>query len=484
MKEEMKLKETWKKDFSDYMFLKTNRMFKWENLPETIPEYILERFLQENGKCIFYKYKDDFYIFDFSFSEVPNVYNEPSGIIFTNVALKLTIQEKRNLMNETENGVIILNDTKIKGLKPIFNKYADLLTESEITIKLISQLDRMKTFISASDERTKRESENFLNKIKSGELSVIGDNAIFESVKSFNNGGVNTSVSQYIELMQYLKASCLNEIGINANYNLKRERLNNSEIQLNDFGLLPFCNLMLMQRQKAVEKINEKFNLNIKVSFSDIWEIEKMTLAETLENETNTDNAQELILETENPDSADSGDSNDSGDTVPLNDTENNSDTVPLNDTENNSDTVPLNDTENNSDTVPLNDTKKGGEEDEQRTETNDSEKSGNDEQSENIPESDRLDSENNSEMDSEENKKDEENRNDDIIDSGEKEPDENEPDEKENDEDEKEPEKDSDSDSEEKEPDEVETDSEEKETDSDSGKEPDEEDEEEKENK
>ena len=472
MKEEMKLKETWKKDFSDYMFLKTNRMFKWENLPETIPEYILERFLQENGKCIFYKYKDDFYIFDFSFSEVPNVYNEPSGIIFTNVALKLTIQEKRNLMNETENGVIILNDTKIKGLKPIFNKYADLLTESEITIKLISQLDRMKTFISASDERTKRESENFLNKIKSGELSVIGDNAIFESVKSFNNGGVNTSVSQYIELMQYLKASCLNEIGINANYNLKRERLNNSEIQLNDFGLLPFCNLMLMQRQKAVEKINEKFNLNIKVSFSDIWEIEKMTLAETLENETNTDNAQELILETENPDSADSGDSNDSGDTVPLNDTENNSDTVPLNDTE------------NNSDTVPLNDTKKGGEEDEQRTETNDSEKSGNDEQSENIPESDRLDSENNSEMDSEENKKDEENRNDDIIDSGEKEPDENEPDEKENDEDEKEPEKDSDSDSEEKEPDEVETDSEEKETDSDSGKEPDEEDEEEKENK
>ena len=474
MKEEMKLKETWKKDFSDYMFLKTNRMFKWENLPETIPEYILERFLQENGKCIFYKNKDDFFVFDFSFSEVPNVYNEPSGIIFTNVALKLTIQEKRNLMNETENGVIILNDTKIKGLKPIFNKYADLLTESEITIKLISQLDRMKTFISASDERTKRESENFLNKIKSGELSVIGDNAIFESVKSFNNGGVNTSVSQYIELMQYLKASCLNEIGINANYNLKRERLNNSEIQLNDFGLLPFCNLMLMQRQKAVEKINEKFNLNIKVSFSDIWEIEKMTLAETLENETNTDNAQELILETENPDSADSGDSNDSGDIVPLNDTENNSDTVPLNDTE------------------------KGGEEDEQRTETNDSEKSGNDEQSENIPESDRLDSKNNYEMDSEENKKDEENRNDDIIDSGEKEPDENETDEKEPDEDEKEPEKDSDSDSEEKEPDEVETDSEEKETDSDSGKkpdeeketdsdsgkEPDEEDEEEKENK
>ena len=58
MKEEKKLKETWIRDFCDYMFLKTNRMFKWENLPETIPEYILERFLQEKGKCIFYKYKN------------------------------------------------------------------------------------------------------------------------------------------------------------------------------------------------------------------------------------------------------------------------------------------------------------------------------------------------------------------------------------------------------------------------------------------
>ena len=300
MKEEKKIKENWIRDFCDYMFLKTNRMFKWENLPETIPEHILERFLQENGKCIFYKHKNNFYVFDFSYSEKPDVYNEPSGIIFTNVALALTVQEERNLENVTENGVIILNDTKIKGLYPIFLKYGELLTESEITVKLISQLDRMKTFITASDERTKKESENFLNKIKSGELSVIGDNAIFESVKSFNNGGVNTSMSQYIELMQYLKASCLNEIGINANYNLKRERLNNSEIQLNDFGLLPMCNLMLMQRQKAVEKINKKFNLNIKVSFSDIWEIEKITLAETLENEENTDTAKEVIEETEN----------------------------------------------------------------------------------------------------------------------------------------------------------------------------------------
>ena len=303
MNEEKKLKETWKKDFIDYMFLKTNRMFKWENLPDTIPDYMIEKFLQEFGKCIFYKYEDEFYIFDFSFSNIPNVYNEPSGILFTNVALKLTVNEKRDLKNVTENGVIILNDNKIKGLKPIFDKYADLLTESEITIKLISQLDRMKTFISAGDERTKKDCENFLQKIKNGELSVIGDNTIFESVKSFNNGGVNTSISQYIELIQYLKAQCLNEIGINANYNLKRERLNNSEIQLNDFGLLPFCNLMLLQRQKAVEKINKKFNLDIKVSFSDIWEIEKITLAETLENEKNTDTAKELIEETENTDS-------------------------------------------------------------------------------------------------------------------------------------------------------------------------------------
>lgn len=383
MTEEKKLKETWIRDFCDYMFLKTNRMFKWENLPETIPEYMLERFLQEKGKCIFYKHNNNFYIFDFSFSEKPNVYNEPSGIIFTNVALALTVQEERNLENVTENGVIILNDTKIKGLYPIFLKYGDLLTESEITVKLISQLDRMKTFITASDERTKKESENFLNKIKSGELSVIGDNAIFESVKSFNNGGVNTSISQYIELMQYLKASCLNEIGINANYNLKRERLNNSEIQLNDFGLLPFCNLMLMQRQKAVEKINEKFNLNIKVSFSDIWEIEKITIAETLENEENTDTAKEVIEETENTDLEKNPDSD--------------------------------------SNTVPLNDTVKNEKEEKENgkgTENTDTKQSDNDTKTEKDIESNRQTIENNNDDSEKENEEIEENGNNDIINS------------------------------------------------------------------
>lgn len=288
-------------DFIDFMLLKSNRMFKWENLPDTIPDYVIEKYLQEYGKCIFYKYNGNYYIFDFSFCGLPDVYNKPSEILFTNVALNITIQESKNIENETQNGIIIFNDNKMKSLIPIYKKYGELLAESETSLKIITQLDRMKSFITASDDKTKNDCRNFIQKIVNGELSIIGDNALYESVKMFNSNTSSNSISQYIELIQYLKASCFNEIGINSNYNMKRERINESEIQLNDFGLLPLCNLMLECRQKAVEKINEKFNLNIKVSLNDIWELEKISIAKTLTdiNTEKTDTIKEVQKETE-----------------------------------------------------------------------------------------------------------------------------------------------------------------------------------------
>lgn len=40
-------------------------------------------------------------------------------------------------------------------------------------------------------------------------------------------------ITQLIELIQYYKASMYNELGLNANYNMKRERLNLGEVSMN-----------------------------------------------------------------------------------------------------------------------------------------------------------------------------------------------------------------------------------------------------------
>ena len=82
-------------------------------------------------------------------------------------------------------------------------------------------------------------------------------------------------ITQLIELIQYYKASMYNELGLNANYNMKRERLNLGEVSMNVDVLLPYVDNMLKERQNAVEKINEMFDTEISVKLSSSWGLER-----------------------------------------------------------------------------------------------------------------------------------------------------------------------------------------------------------------
>ena len=83
-----------------------------------------------------------------------------------------------------------------------------------------------------------------------------------------NNGSYLT---QFIELHQYLKGSFYNEIGLNANFNMKREALGDGESSLNEDSLLPLCDEMLRCRQEDIKKVNEMFGTDITVEFDSSW---------------------------------------------------------------------------------------------------------------------------------------------------------------------------------------------------------------------
>ena len=63
-------------------------------------------------------------------------------------------------------------------------------------------------------------------------------------------------LKEVIECKQYLKATFENKIGLNANYNMKRESLNNDEIALNDDNLLPNVDEMKRCRNNGYDLIN------------------------------------------------------------------------------------------------------------------------------------------------------------------------------------------------------------------------------------
>ena len=84
-----------------------------------------------------------------------------------------------------------------------------------------------------------------------------------------------------------MKASLYNELGLQSNYNMKRESINSGESQLNEDMLHPLIDDMLRERQIALEKVNAMFGTNITVEFNSAWEInerEETAAIEQIEN--------------------------------------------------------------------------------------------------------------------------------------------------------------------------------------------------------
>ena len=263
----IKDKDTAVNHYIDNYLTKTQSMFVYENLPVTIPQGELEHLLQTNGNCFVAMVDGNLYALYGSTGGDPDVYNRPTQYIVANPALKLN-----KVYEIGKDGVLFKNDYYMNGLLPLIGKFAVLLTDSNITLNTATILSRITMLISASDDKTKQSADAFMQKILDGDFSVIGESAFFNGVKLQNAQASNSQqLTQFVEVIQYYKANLLNELGLNANYNMKRERLNRNEVSMNIDVLLPFVDNMLYERQQAIEAINTMFGTEITVDLSSSW---------------------------------------------------------------------------------------------------------------------------------------------------------------------------------------------------------------------
>ena len=258
--------------FIKQMFNRTQSMFKYDGLPETIPQIYLERYLQVYGHCIIAKANNDLYAFWGGFAGTPDAYYNPTQYVVSNVALNLY-----KTFDIGKDCVLCRSDSNIQGLAFIFKKYGCMLVENNLTIYSLLKTARASLLLSATDDKTKRECDIFIDKLESGEIYCIGENPFFEGIKVHSTmQGSAGLINQFIELEQYIKASCLNEIGLNANYNMKRESLNSAESALNDDFLIPLIDNMLACRKDFVDKVNSMYGTNITVELNSAWLTNKL----------------------------------------------------------------------------------------------------------------------------------------------------------------------------------------------------------------
>lgn len=305
-------KDTAVTEFMANTLAKTQSMFEYEGLPDSIPQKELERLLQTTGNAFVTSVDGVLYALSGGKGGEPDVYGRATLYTVANPALKLN-----KTYDIQKDGVLIENDSNGESLLPLIGRYAVLHTDGLISLNTASILTRITMLISASDDKTKQSADEFLRKIQDGEFSIIGENAFFKGVNMQTAPTTNSVyITQLIELIQYYKASMYNELGLNANYNMKRERLNLGEVSMNVDVLLPYVDNMLKERQKAVEKINEMFDTEISVKLASSWGLERdnyNALAADLSSSAET---------TEEPDQQDGNDTETDGNDTETEETE------------------------------------------------------------------------------------------------------------------------------------------------------------------
>lgn len=264
-----------------YFLARLQCMFKYEGLPDTIPAKWFEHYLLCNGNCIIARVNDDLYALTGGMGNDATPYYIPAGYIVANPWLQTeggTLSKEYwtetidiNGQHYEQDAVIIFNDTYSQGVLPMLNRYCSQLVESDISLNIADILARATINISAADDKTKQSAELYLSRLRDGKLGVMSEKAFIEGLNVREFHYVAQSITPLIEYHQYIKASLFNELGLNSNYNMKRESINSNESQLNDDMLHPLIDNMLKERREGIARVNEFFGTDIKVSFDSAW---------------------------------------------------------------------------------------------------------------------------------------------------------------------------------------------------------------------
>lgn len=253
--------------FQDH-FLRLSMMaqtvFEWEGLPNGIDEKHLERYLFNEGRCMFYKDKTVGWIITkcTDGSGGLNHYDEPTKLLpVASGAIELDLTEKDP---RTDCVLIYNNDYAYPTIRTIL-MYAARLTEIQRTIDININAQKTPVIIKASD-KTRLSAKQVYAKWSGFEPLIITDKNLQDGVEM---SALNISAPIVFDKLAIEKNKLWNEcmtfLGIN-NANMdKRERLVDDEVQANNEQIGLSAEVMLKNRQRAAAAMSKLCGCNITV---------------------------------------------------------------------------------------------------------------------------------------------------------------------------------------------------------------------------
>lgn len=265
------------------MMKRTMGMFEYKNLPETLSARSIEKYLQGSGTCLICNVTDEMianpdakgqaglYALPCKAGGRLNADYLPTTAIV--VSSWLGFSAEFNLMKDE--AVYMWNDSLLEGLTPLYSLYASELVDNVMTLHFQEVHNRILTIVKAQDEDEKKDALDLFKEYEDGKFTALMSENLLENLKNNRvepyKGSQISSIKDTLEARQWLMAHWNIEIGLNDNYNMKREALNENEIEANADTLTPLLDDMFKCRKKAVEEINRIFGTDISVDFSSSW---------------------------------------------------------------------------------------------------------------------------------------------------------------------------------------------------------------------
>ena len=237
-------------------------LFNWEGLDDIGGDSrFLEMALFENGRAVFIKDETLGYLtLRVNPSDKLNVYNLPTKVIAYSTGY--------NVEYDMEDVVYIMNNDLQIPTSIILQQFAYKLYNIDKTIDI--NLNAMKTPVilqgSIQQQMTLR---NLLMQYDGNIPFIFGDKQfnITEAMKVLDLKATYLADKLTIQKREYWN-EMLTLLGINNTNVDKKERLITSEVESNDEIINYYLNCFYKTRKKAVDEINEKFGLDLKLTIN------------------------------------------------------------------------------------------------------------------------------------------------------------------------------------------------------------------------
>lgn len=262
--------------YVNYLYEKLIRIFKYENLPDTIPRDALEN-----------------YILTFGYGGITKANYNGNDILVAVPATKYGVglypryeplaQYCTPLIQGTDliigkDIVIIKNNSYQISCDEIVKRYARQLADFDATINILTSNTRMAVLPSFDNEESAESYKAVMVANRLGQVDTVLDKSFIQkgSFTPFANMSTTAKINDVVSARNEILRTFLSEIGITS-ANDKRERMVVDEVNVNSQLLLFNVADMLESRQKAIEEVNALYGTNITVDLSDEYQFIKQT---------------------------------------------------------------------------------------------------------------------------------------------------------------------------------------------------------------